>query len=69
MLPAALFALLPHSGFVLARYPDTISPARMTLQVTCRNNVGFSLAPLPLVAYLFHPVDHLRLQRISLQAI
>jgi hypothetical protein len=36
--------------FPSAPYPDTISPARMGFQLTCRDNVS-SLPPIPLVAY------------------
>jgi hypothetical protein len=42
--------LLPWDYVRFARYPDTISPARMGFQLTCRDNVS-SLPPVPLVAY------------------
>jgi len=48
---AILNAAFPDRDYGrVARYPDTISPARMGFQLTCRDNVS-SLPPILLVAY------------------
>jgi len=36
-----------ENSFRIARYPDTIGPARLIFQLTCRDNVG-SLPPMRL---------------------